>query len=317
MDTILKRRLIYIIQICIGIVLVVWIIMQVDQKQFLAYFSKIYLYNFLFIMVLSVLSLVIQFRRWRYLIEQYSDHYDIKDLLPSFFAGFTFRIIIPGGPAEFSKIFMLPGKKRGKILAFGMEKVFLTFIKLIAILIVIPLTFPQYFFHSLVLLVVLVVTYFLFPHLPYLKDWQEKDVNYHIVFANNVLFSLGIFLVMGLQYYILLNQVDMISLAATFHSSVYLWCAGMVPISISGLGVREGLAVFFFRLYGVSPANAVATSLFLFVVNTIFPSLIGSYYIYKKRAHFREVKDSIKSTRDIIASVRQNRRSENGHTDKK
>jgi uncharacterized membrane protein YbhN (UPF0104 family) len=310
MDTTLKKRLLYILQISIGLALVVWILMQVDQEQFLAYFSNIHEYNVMFILVLSVLSLVIQFRRWRYLIEQYSSHYDLRDLLPSFFAGFTFRIIIPGGPAEFSKIFMLPGKKRGKILAFGMEKVFLTLIKLMAFLIVLPLSFPKYSIYCFVLFVVLVGAYIFIPRLSYLKDWQEKDVNYHIVFVNNVIFSLGIFAVMGLQYYILINQVDVISLAATFHTSVYLWCAGMVPISISGLGVREGLAVYFFRLYGVSPANAVATSLFLFVINTIFPALIGTYFIYKKRSHFREIKGSIKSTREIIASARRNRKSE-------
>ncbi|MBW1888611.1 MAG: flippase-like domain-containing protein [Deltaproteobacteria bacterium] len=310
MDTTLKKRLLYILQISIGLALVVWILMQVDQEQFFAYFSNIHEYKVMFILVLSVLSLVIQFRRWRYLIEKYSNHYDLRDLLPSFFAGFTFRIIIPGGPAEFSKIFMLPGKKRGKILAFGMEKVFLTLIKLMAILIVLPLSFPKYSIYCFALFVVLVIAYIFIPRLPYLKDWQEKDVNYHVVFVNNVIFSLGIFVVMGLQYYILINQVDVISLAATFHTSVYLWCAGMVPISISGLGVREGLAVYFFRLYGVSPANAVATSLFLFVINTIFPALIGTYFIYKKRSHFREIKGSIKSTREIIASVRRNRKSE-------
>jgi len=316
MDNIFKKRLIYLVQICIGIALVIWILMQVDQQQFLAYYSNIHVYNLLFIVFLGAISLVIQFRRWRYLIEKYSDHYDLRDLLPSFFAGFTFRIIIPGGPAEFSKIFMLPGKKRGKILAFGMEKVFLTFIKLIAILIVIPISFPQYLVYCLALIIVLIMAYFFIPRLHYLKDWQEKDVNYHIVFANNILFSLGIFIMMGLQYYILLNQVDIISMAATFHTSVYLWCAGMVPVSISGLGVREGLAVYFFRLYDVSPANAVATSLFLFVINTIFPALVGTYYIYKKRSHFREIKNSIKSTKEIIASARQNKRSEESKIEK-
>lgn len=315
MNTIFKKRLIYIIQISIGIALVVWILMQVDQEQFVAYFGKIYAHNLLYILGLSVISLVIQFHRWRYLIEKYSSHYDLRDLLPSFFAGFTFRIIIPGGPAEFSKIFMLPGKKRGKILAFGMEKVFLTFIKLIAILIVLPISFPQYSVYCFALFVILVIAYIFIPRLPYLKNWQEKDVNYHVVFANNVLFSLGIFVVMGVQYYILLNQVDVISLAATFHTSVYLWCAGMVPISVSGLGIREGLAVYFFRLYGVSPANAVATSLFLFVINTIFPALIGAYYIYKKRDHFREIRGSLKSTREIISAVRRNRKSEDSTTE--
>ena len=126
----------------------------------------------------------------------------------------------------------------------------------------------------------------------------------------NLVFALGIFIIMGLQYYLLLNQVDSVSLLATYHTSVYLWSAGLVPISVSGLGIREGFAVYFFNFYGVSAAHAVATSLFLFTVNTIFPALVGAYYIYRNRAYFGELKDSIKSTREIIASIRSNKRND-------
>jgi uncharacterized membrane protein YbhN (UPF0104 family) len=106
---------------------------------------------------------------------------------------------------------------------------------------------------------------------------------------------------------LLINQVDLVSLLATYHTSVYLWSAGLVPISVSGLGVREGFAVYFFNFYGVSAAHAVATSLFIFAINTIFPALVGVYYIYRNRAYFGELKDSIKSTREIIASIRSNK----------
>lgn len=305
----IRQWLIYLIQIGIGISLVVWILLQIDQEKFFTYYKSISLLNLLIILVLSIGSLIIQFRRWKYLIERYSTHYNLQDILPSFFSGFTFRLLIPGGHAEFSKIFLLPGKKRGKVLAFGIEKVFQTVIKIFALFIVIPLTFPDYSIYCLGGTGLLVVGYILFPRIPILKNLQEKDVNYHRVFFFNVLFSAGIFLIMGLQYYILLNQVHPISLSNTFESVVYLWGAGMVPISVSGLGVREGLAVYFFRLSGVLPAYAVATSLFLFTINTVIPALIGAYYIYKKRLHFREIRDSLKSTREIIASIRNAKKS--------
>ena len=126
----------------------------------------------------------------------------------------------------------------------------------------------------------------------------------------NFIFAAAIFAIMGMQYYLLLNEVDSISLSATYHTSVYLWSAGMVPISVSGLGIREGLAVYFFKFYDVSAAHAVATSLFLFTINTIIPALIGVFYIYKHRAYFGEIKDSVKSTREILASFRSNKKSE-------
>jgi hypothetical protein len=302
--------MIYVVQIGIGLALVVWILLQIDRQQFVEYFKNLSFGSLIIILLLSAIGLYVQFKRWKYLVERYSVHFNFSDLLPSFFAGYTFRLLIPGGHAEFSKIFLLPGKKRGKVLAFGMEKFAQALIKILALLIVLPLTFPDYKVYSLFMIVLLIIGYFLFPRIPILKNLQEKDVNYHRVIGMNILFAFWIFIIMGLQYYLLLNQVDMISLSATYHTSVYLWSAGMVPISVSGLGVREGLAVYFFKFYGISAAHAVATSLFLFTINTIAPALIGAFYIYKNRSYFGEMKNSLKSTREIIASIRSNKKGE-------
>jgi len=282
--------------------------LETDQGwEFVDYFKTLSFSSLIIILVLSGLGLYLQFWRWKYLVERYSIHFNSLDLLPSFFAGFAFRLLIPGGHAEFSKIFLLPGKKRGKVLAFGMEKFSQALIKILALLIVLPLTFPDYKLYSILILFLLIFGYFLFQRIPILKNLQEKDVNYHQVIGMNLVFSLGIFVIMGIQYYLLLNQVDTISLMATYHTSVYLWSAGMVPISVSGLGIREGLAVYFFKFYGVSAAHAVATSLFLFTINTIFPALVGVYFIYRNRSYFGELKNSIKSTREILASLRTNK----------
>jgi len=310
MDSRLKQKIIYAIQIFIGLTLVIVILMQVDQLQFIDYFKNLSVTILVIIFCLSGIGLNIQFRRWKYLVERYSINFNSVDLLPSFFAGFTFRLLIPGGHAEFSKIFLLPGKKKGKILAFSMEKFAQGLIKIFALLIVLPFTFPGYKIYSMFFLLLLILGYFLFPRIPVFKNLQEKDVNYHHVIGMNLIFALGIFIIMGLQYYLLLNLDNSVSLLATYHTSVYLWSAGMVPISVSGLGIREGLAIYFFNFYNVSAAHAVATSLFLFTINTIVPALVGIYYIYKNRVYFGELKDSIKSTREIITSIRANLRGE-------
>ena len=308
MDSRVKKKIIYFIQICIGLAILIVIMMQVNQMQFLAYFTNLSLMILLIIFSLTGIGLYIQFRRWKYLVEKYSVNFRSVDLLPSFLAGFTLRLLIPGGHAEFSKIFLLPGKKRGKILAFGMEKFAQTLIKILALLIVLPFSFPRYRIFYILIFVLLVLVYILFPKIPILKNLQEKDVNYHRVFGMNFIFAMGIFFIMGLQYYILLNLVDSVSLLATYHTSVYLWAAGLVPISISGLGVREGLAMYFFNIYHVSAADAVATSLFLFTLNTIIPALVGIYALYKNNTYLGEFKESIKSTRGIITALRANKK---------
>jgi len=151
------------------------------------------------------------------------------------------------------------------------------------------------------------ILYIFFPRLPILKNLQEKEVKNYRIFAKTVVYSLGIFTLMSLEYYVLLNQVNSISLLATLHTVIYLWGAGVLPISISGLGVREGLAVYFLGMYNIPAAHAIATSLFLFSFNTVVPAMVGIYFIYKRRAYFKEVKHSVKSSKEILNHIRNNK----------
>jgi hypothetical protein len=300
----LKEKIIYLLQAGIGLFLVIWILSRVDRHRFFHYFSSISLSGFLKILFFSWLSLFVQFKCWKFLIESNSIHFEIKDLIPSFFSGFTFRLLLPGGHAEFGKIFLLPGRKRGKAVAFGMEKFFQGIIKIFLMACVIPISFPQYAIYAFIVILLLILIFIFFPKIPYLRDLQEKKVNNYKVFAITLLYSLSVFTIMSIQYYLLLNEVDQISLINTFHTVIYLFGSGVIPVSISGLGVREGLAVYFLKMYGIPPAHAVATSLFLFTINTVIPALLGVYFIYQKRNHLKEIKNTVLSTRTILKNIR-------------
>jgi len=307
MKQVIKNKLIYLLKFSIGIALVIWIMSKVDRQKVLDYFLFLDLFTLFLILVFSVLAVTIQFLRWKYLVTSNSVSFEYKDIIPSFFAGYSFRLMIPGGHAEISKIFLLPGKKRGKAVAVGMEKFFQTYIKLVLILIALSFSFPEYnsiFYPSIFVLLVLL---FFLPKIKWLKKLQEKEVNNLLVFGNTLIYSLIIFLIMVIQYFILLNQVNSIEFTETMHTVIYLWGSGIVPISISGLGIREGLAVYFLKWYGINPAHAVATSLFLFFLNTIIPALVGIYFIYKKRQHLKDMKDTVKSTRSLWNELRNNR----------
>ena len=159
----------------------------------------------------------------------------------------------------------------------------------------------------IVISIIVVAGYIFIPKFSMLKSLYEKPVNYNRIFFWSVVFSAGVYAVMVLQYHILLVSSFPISFSSTAYTVVFLWSAGVIPISISGLGVREGLAVYFFNLYGVPGAYAVATSLFLFVLNAIIPALIGLYYIYHKRKHLKDAKSTWQSSRELWKSLRKNK----------
>ena len=233
-----------------------------------------------------MLNLTIQFRRWRFLIGRHSADYNEKDLLPAFFAGFALRLMIPGGHAEITKIFMLPGKKSGKVVAFTLEKYFETYFKFMLILIALPLVFAEYKTVLWPLAVLGIVFYFFLPRLlslSFFERFHEKDLNYRQIFFFTLLFSISIFISLIIQYYILLNDSAAIGIEQTALVVVFIWGAGLIPISISGLGVRENLAAYFLAFYGIAAETAVAAAFFIFVTNIILPALIGAFFIYKKR----------------------------------
>jgi len=80
----------------------------------------------------------------------------------------------------------------------------------------------------------------------------------------------------------------------------------LLPISVSGLGVRENLAVFFLAKYGVPAYAAVGASLFIFFINAILPALIGLVFVIKRRQDLRDAQGAIKSvTRSIYMAGKQ------------
>jgi glycosyltransferase 2 family protein len=307
MKQVIKNKLIYLLKFSIGIALIVWILSKVDQEKVVEYFGSLDLLTLLLILFFSTIAITVQFLRWRYLVTSNSVSFETKDIIPSFFAGYAFRLMIPGGHAEISKIFLLPGKKRGKAIAVGMEKIFQTYIKLVLILIALTFSFPEYniFFYPSILILLLLLIFL--PKIKWLKMLQEKEVNNLVIFGITLVYSLFIYIIMAIQYFILLNLINTINFVETMHTVIYLWGSGIVPISISGLGVREGLAVYLLDWYGINPAHAVATSLFLFFLNTIIPAIIGIYFIYKKRQHLKDMKDTVKSTRSLWNELKNNK----------
>ncbi|MGD9897678.1 MAG: lysylphosphatidylglycerol synthase transmembrane domain-containing protein [Calditrichaceae bacterium] len=310
MKEILTQRILFTLKYLVGFFLLAWILAYVDRKQMLATIMNLELSIIVFVIILAFVSLAAQFYRWKYLVESNSTHFRSADLMPSFFAGFAFRMMLPGGHAEITKVFLLPGKKGGKVVAFGIEKFFQTYIKIFLVSLAFPIIFPEYRLILWGVSGVLLVAYFFLPRMmqrAFLKKYQEREVNYHSLFFRTLIYSMAIFSGLILQYYYLLNSVHDIGFYETSLSVIFIWGAGLLPISVSGLGVREALSVFFFGKYGIPGSSAVGLSLFLFFINAILPAFAGVYYIIKRRSDLRDAGGVFKSATKIVIGTGKNR----------
>lgn len=303
MKTVIKTYTLFTLKYLVGISLLIWLFIKINLVEIVNAVKGFSIISLIVIVLLALLNLSVQFYRWRYLITHHSSEYEPTDLLPSFFAGFAFRMMIPGGHAEITKIFLLPGKKSGKVLAFGMEKYFETYIKFVLVLMALPVIFDKYRHYLWVGAILGLAAYFFLPRLlqsSFLKQYQEKEINYHTIFSRTLVFSLMIFLIMVVQYYTLINSSEDLSFFSTVVSASLVWGSGLIPISVSGLGVRENVAVFILGRFGISAATAVAASLLIFTINVLVPAMIGTIYIIKRRKTLKDAGSSIRTATKTI-----------------
>ena len=68
-----------------------------------------------------------------------------------------------------------------------------------------------------------------------------------------------------------------VPISAFFWVSMFLFISRLLPITVGNLGVREGILVFSFGLYGVDPATAVLVGLLMFS-SVFFVAVIGAGY---------------------------------------
>jgi len=111
---------------------------------------------------------------------------------------------------------------------------------------------------------------------------KNLDRNYSLkMFSISLLF----YACFVIQFVILVsaftNQINVVD---------YFWSAILVmfaktffpAISLSELGIREGVSVFFLGQMGVGAAPAFNAALFLFFINILIPALVGSVLLFKK-----------------------------------
>ena len=93
--------------------------------------------------------------------------------------------------------------------------------------------------------------------------------------ALNAGFACICFGLMSLQFYLLLSSLEPVGWQVGFTLPAILVITGSLPISIMGLGLREGTAALILSRYGVPMESAVAAAFSLFVVNALLPGLVG------------------------------------------
>jgi uncharacterized protein (TIRG00374 family) len=311
-----KQHFLGIMKLVVAAVLIFILYREVNQGQaIMEAFRQANWVNVTFASVLLIPNFFLQYLRWLVLLKSRFPDIGKKTALQSLLFGTTLGFITPGNLGELARALFF--KKYDKWVITGLNVIdklygtiiFFTF----GLIFVMIILFGRFHFHPYIalpavilalifLLVVWVLT--LNPRrvrgllngmkLKFLRSGRMQ----HLLSALDnltgsrsavlVLITVSWFFVIVLQYHLLILAFTNISFMNSFQAvSAILFTKTILPISFADLGIREGASVFYYRFYAIDKAVAFNTSLLIFVINFLVPSIVGSFFVFKLRWEFK------------------------------
>jgi len=258
---------------------------------------------------LLIPNLMIQWYRWHFLLRQIRPGLPVMESVQSFFGGQVVGFITPGRIGEIGRTLFL--EKTDRIQSIGM--VFIDKFYAFAVIVIagiwgfVVILGGMFDYHVFVLIPMLVIAlsvsllllilslrpeiirgflYHLSVILP-VRDRMKEVIHCmdrmergqaHRFFWMTVLFYIS-FIV---QFCLLANAFEEIALWKSISAtSATMFAKTLLPVSVGDLGIREGASVFFFMKMGVGKVAAFNGSFLLFIINILFPTLIGICFLPK------------------------------------
>lgn len=292
----------------LGFFILSYMIYSIGINKILDSFKAIPVYYYLFAFTLLLPREILRAYQWQYISKKQKMFFNLFYLLKISTIGFFYCSITPGGLGLHIRLFYLKNRSNAtteKCLTNSLIETttsFLTglFISLVGLIILFERAawlFPIFFIFFILYLTIFVVLLkksrgkklfriLLKPLLP--KKYRETtdqsiDLLYEDIprFRDMIIpFIINglIFVIVGIQTYIVAIpfNLDIPIIDFILISIISAIATGVIPISISGLGVREGVFIILARSYGVAPEIAITISLAGYIVKSLVLSIIGA-----------------------------------------
>lgn len=297
-----RRVFLTILKILISAGLLIFILQSVEISGVVAAFEGADKLLILTAFGLSFLNIYLQYRKWRMVCSTLLGEDNRKKVIYSLFYGFTAGSFTPARAGEYAgRTIPFSDKSLLQVSAAVLiDKLFSLFIVLIFGSIAFMLYLSFSFASSvLILLTAGVVLYFMsrliklkFPFKNY-KWIQKFSDSFSYIGKIDARFSLKLAFLSLLFYVCFIIQFVLLIGAFSNHYAFtnYMWTANLVmfvktilpQVSIGELGIREGASVYFLKHFGESAAAGLNASVFLFLINILFPALSGLILLLRKK----------------------------------
>jgi len=225
--------------------------------------------------------------KWHILVKDTALQESFQNSIDSYFIGMSLGIVTPGRVGELARISNLSKDKR--LAGAGLvlwDKIFDVWIVLLLSLwgILYFLGLPLAVIIGILLIVLLIII--LNPNwlsvifkLPIIRNYPQFMDGLRVLKRKTIILNICLTL---LSYSIVLAEVYFLSRAfqsfdvlSVIIAYPLVMLANLIPITIGGLGVREGVAVILLGRFGLSQEAAFNSAFLLFLINTALPAVFG------------------------------------------
>ncbi len=242
----------------------------------------------------ALASLAVRNLKWQRLLRAAGSRASSRDVTRSLFGGFALGVVTPGRVGEWARCVFIPEGERAPVIPLNILDRILdswSVFTYAVMSLLLGLYRPGGVFAAAVWLALWPVVLGL-PHLiSSLGDGRWWNEHYRAQFraARQRLSSIRIAPFAGWALVsTTFDVLTFLSLLRAFHSAdfktalvTYPWIvmASGIPLSLGGLGLREGAATLLLARYAIPAAVAADVALFLFAFLTLIPALIGSAWL--------------------------------------
>jgi len=281
-----QKRWGYILKLIITTSILVYVFSRVDLSAAFKEASHLPLPSVIAIFLMSVGRHSIQCLNWLAALHMNPGFKNnTKQIISSYLVALPLRFVIPGGHASFAKIFYLKNTSiLASLIATTAERLFMTWATWTFAAVAAFFVFPDLNIYLRIFMILF--TAFMPLWAAILMNFGKIKIHlptYCRQAPRMMLLQIANTLLMYLQYYIVLNYLGTISAVNTWLGISLTNVSNSIPITISGLGLREGFAIHFLKPYGFNPSAAVAATLSIFFFHDLIPAFVGAIVLIRAK----------------------------------
>ncbi|WP_230742987.1 lysylphosphatidylglycerol synthase transmembrane domain-containing protein [Methanooceanicella nereidis] len=303
----MKRK--SLLAILVTLFFIIFLLVRLDINTIINTVLKMDFKLLLLTIPFIILLYIIKTKKWLILLDSIDIKIGFLEAFKIYLIGTFYGVITPAKVGEFTRSFYLQQKKSQTIPTILVDRITdIVTLLLLSIVLILALFNNNELINLIILMIVLFISaIFIVTNkrivtmiFKLFKINDDHKENYFVTFNRIIKNKKALYYVLLLTFcYYMVNMFIFWLIIKSLNPALNEMLAlslpiiiimGNIPITVSGLGIREFVSVLIFSLLNEEPAYGFSASLILYVITCLIPGLGGSVFTIRKRKNENESK---------------------------